>query len=474
RVHQIIASHFNKLIAYAACHNFHDGDYRPYLYKTEDGGKSWKQINANLPEMGSTYTIAEDFINANLLFVGTQFGVFFSNNGGKEWIQLKNGLPTIQVFNLKIQERETDLVVSTYGRGVYILDNYSSLRLMAKENLANDAFIFPIKDAQMFIPADPFGYGGIGSMGASFFSTPNPQIGAAINYFIKDEVKSLKDKRRELEKEKQKKGEDVAFPTYAELKKESEQPEAFLLFTISDDKGNVVKKIKTGISKGSNKLVWDFRYDTFSPISNTAFDNSVPWNEPEKGYMAVPGKYKISLSKFEDGIFTKMCPGQEFKCVPLNINALTAADKESLDNFNKKVAELTRVITGADAYRNELVNKISYFKKAVFETAKVPADTYNKILAVSLKLEELNKKFNGDNLRSKYEGGTPTALRERVELITSSLWSTTSAPTTTFIKSYETAANSFGEILKSLTSVGEEVEAIERILKENGAPYTPG
>jgi len=474
RVHQIIASHFNKLVAYAACHNFHDGDYRPYLYKTEDGGKSWKQINANLPEMGSTYTIAEDYINANLLFVGTQFGVFFSNNGGKEWIQLKNGLPTIQVFNLKIQERETDLVVSTYGRGVYILDNYSSLRLMAKENLANDAFIFPIKDAQMFIPADPFGYGGIGSMGASFFSTPNPQIGAAINYFIKDEVKSLKDKRRELEKEKQKKGEDVSFPTYAELKKESEQPEAFLLFTISDDKGNVVKKIKTGINKGSNKLVWDFRYDTFSPISNTVFDNSVPWNEPEKGYMAVPGKYKISLSKFEDGIFTEMCPGQEFKCVPLNINALTAADKESLDNFNKKVAELTRVITGADAYRNELVNKISYFKKAVFETAKVPADTYNKILAVSLKLEELNKKFNGDNLRSKYEGGTPTALRERVELITSSLWSTTSAPTTTFIKSYETAANSFGEILKSLTSVGEEVEAIERILKENGAPYTPG
>ncbi len=474
RVHQIIASNFNKLVAYAACHNFHDGDYRPYLFKTEDGGKTWEQINANLPEMGSTYTIAEDFVDANILFVGTQFGVFFSNNGGKEWIQLKNGLPTIQVFNLQIQQRETDLVVSTFGRGVYILDNYSSLRFMSKENLAKDAVIFPIKDAQMFIPADPFGYSGIGSMGASFFSTSNPQIGAVINYFIKDEVKSLKDKRREIEKEKQKKGEDIPFPTYDQLKKESEQPEAFLLFTISDDKGNVVKKIKTGISKGLNKLVWDFRYDTFSPISNTVFDNSVPWNEPEKGYMAVPGKYKVSLSKFEDRIFTEICPAQEFNCVPLNLNALSASDKESLDSFNKKVAELTRVITGADAYRNELVNKISYFKKAVFEAPKVPTDTYNKILAISLKLNELNRKFSGDNLRSKYEGGTPTALRERVELITSSLWSTTSAPTSTFIKSYETAANSFGEILKSLISVGEEVEAIEKILKENGAPYTPG
>ena len=474
RVHQIIASNFNKLVAYAACHNFHDGDYRPYLYKTEDGGKTWKSIKANLPEMGSTYTIAEDHVDENLLFTGTQFGLFFSNNGGKEWIQLKNGLPTIQVMNLNIQQRENDLVVATYGRGIYILDNYSPLRYLSKETLAKDALIFPVKDAQMFIPATPFGYEGIGSMGASFFATPNPEVGAVINYFIKDEVKSLKDKRRELEKERQKKGEDVAFPSYEELKKESEEPEAFLLFTISDEQGNIVRKLKTGIKKGLNKLVWDFRYDTFSPISTVPFDNSIPWNEPEKGYMAAPGKYKVSLSKFEDGVFTELCPPQEFTCVPLNLNALSANDKSALDSFNKKVAELTRVITGADAYRNELVNKITYFKKAVFEAPKVPSDTYNKILAVALKLDELNKKFTGDNLRSKYEGGTPTALRERVELITSSLWSTTSAPTTTFIKSYEVAANSFGEILKLLTATGAEVEAIEKILKENGAPYTPG
>ncbi len=474
RVHQIIASNFNKLVAYAACHNFHDGDYRPYLYKTEDGGKTWKSINSNLPEMGSTYTIAEDHVDGNLLFTGTQFGVFFSNNEGNEWIPLKNGLPTIQVMNLKIQRRENDLVVSTYGRGVYILDNYSPLRFMSNETLSKDAFIFPIKDALMFIPATPFGFDGIGFMGASFFAAQNPVVGAVINYYIKDDVKSLKDKRREIEKEKQKKGEDVAFPSYDELKKESEEPEAFLLFTISDEQGNIIKKIKTGVKKGLNKLVWDFRYDTFSPISMETFDNSVPWNEPEKGYMAAPGKYKVSLTKFEAGVFTELCAPQEFNCVPLNLNELSAKDKLALDNFNKKVAEMTRVITGADAYRKELVNKIKYFKKAVFESPKVPEETYNKILAVSLKLDELNKKFNGDNLRSKYEGDTPTALKERVELITSALWSTTSAPTETFIKSYEVAANSFNEILSLLKAAGADVEAIEKTMKDNGAPYTPG
>jgi photosystem II stability/assembly factor-like uncharacterized protein len=89
RVHQIIASRFNKLIAYAACHNFSEGDYRPYLLKTIDGGKSWLSINTNLPTLGSTYTIAEDHVDADLLFVGTQFGVFYTNTGGKEWIPLK-------------------------------------------------------------------------------------------------------------------------------------------------------------------------------------------------------------------------------------------------------------------------------------------------------------------------------------------------------------------------------------------------
>lgn len=473
RVHQIIASNFDKSVAYAAIHNFHDGDYRPYLYKTTDGGKTWKSINGNLPEAGSTYTIAEDFVDPNLLFTGTQFGVFFSNNGGKEWIQLKSGIPTVQIFNMTIQKNECDLVVGTFGRGVYILDNYSPLRFMSNETLAKPAEIFPVKDALMFIPASPFGFSGIGFMGASFFAAPNPEVGAVISYFIKDEVKSLKEKRRDIEKAKQKKGEDVAFPTYSELRKEGEEPESFLLFTITDENGNPVRKIKTAGSQGLNRLVWNFRYDTFSPVSVREAEEGAPWDSPDQGYMAAPGKYNISLSEFADGKFTELCSPKEFNCVPLNLNTISVKDKEALDSFNKKVAEMTRLISGADAYRKELENKIAYFKKAVFEAPKVPAETYNRILEAELKLGELNRKFNGDNLRAKYEGGTPTALRERVDLITSSLWTTTSAPTETFIKSYEVAAGQFDSIVNQLKEVGSEVEAIEKILKDNGAPYTP-
>ena len=125
RISQIIASNFDTKVAYAACNNYFGGDYKPYLYKTTDGGSNWFSLNGNLPEMGSTYSIAEDHVDKNLLFVGTYWGVSFSNNGGDEWIKLSNGIPPAMVMDLQIQKRENDLVVSTFGRGVYILDDYT-------------------------------------------------------------------------------------------------------------------------------------------------------------------------------------------------------------------------------------------------------------------------------------------------------------------------------------------------------------
>ena len=474
RIHHIITSNFDKLVAYAACHNFTGGDYKPYLFKTTDGGKNWFSINSNLPEKGSTYSIAEDHVDKNLLFAGTQFGVYFSNDGENEWIPLKNGMPPACVMDLDIQRRESDLVVSTFGRGVYILDDYSPLRRLSKEILKKEAEIFPIKDALMFIASNPFGFRGVAFQGASFYSAPNPEVGAVITYYIKDEFKTLKEKRRTEEKELQKKGQDVKHPSYETLKMEAEEPESYLLFTITDEAGNVVRKIKTERKKGVNRITWNFRYNSFTPLSLEPFDDSVPWQEPDKGYMVVPGIYFVSLSKFENGQFTELVSSQEFICKQLNITTLPVEDKPALDAFNKKVSELTRTVTGADAFQKELTNKLAYLKKAVLEGAEVPANTYNTIINVEADLKELNRKLNGDQLRSRYEGAAPTSVKQRMELITAALWSTTAAPTNTFIKSYDEAASKFDEILVSLKIIDDEIESLELILEGSGAPYTPG
>jgi hypothetical protein len=163
-----------------------------------------------------------------------------------------------------------------------------------------------------------------------------------------------------------------------------------------------------------------------------------------------------------------------FTCKPLNITTLPAEDKLALDAFNKKIAELTRAITGADAYRQELVDKLAYLKKAVIEAADVSEDTYNKIVTAELNLKELNRQLNGDKLRSRYEGASPSSVKDRVDLITGALWTTTAAPTTTFTKSYDDAAGKFEDVLVFLQSIDNEIKQIEVILEEQGAPYTPG
>ncbi len=473
-ISEITASHFDKNVAYAACENFVAGDFKPYLYKTTDGGKSWFLFNGNLPAEGSTFSIAEDSIDKDLLFIGTQFGVYFTADGGNEWIKFKNGIPTEMVMNLTIQRRENDLVVSTFGRGIYILDDYTPLRYLTKETLKKDAYIFPVKDALMFVEASPFGFPGVGFQGAGFYSAPNPKTGAVFTYYLKDDIKSLKEKRRDAEKERQKNKEDIKYPSYNTIISEKEEPEAYLLFTVTDENGNVIRKLKAEPKKGVNRVVWDFRYNPFTAVSLKPFDSSIPWNQPDLGYMVVPGKYKVSLSKFQDGKFTELVPPQDFVCKSINNSSIPAEDKPALDKFNKKVAELTRAISGADEYRKSLDNKVKYLEKAVIDGAGVPDESYNTVIKIKKELDDFNRKLNGDPLLANYEGASPTSVKQHVDLITSSLWNTTSAPTETYIKSYDYAAEQFGGLLTKLKSIDDEVKNLESKLEEYGAPYTPG
>lgn len=474
RIHHVIASQYDVNVAYAACHNFVDGDKKPYLLKTTDGGKNWEMINGDLPERGSTYTVQEDHVDKNLLFIGTQFGVYFTNNGGNEWIKLSNGIPTHAVMDIEIQRDENDLVVSTFGRGVYILDDYSPLREMSAELLNKDAHIFKIEDALMFIESNPYGFPGLGFQGASYYAGKNPEVGAVFTYYLKEGFETLKQKRRKEEKKLKKEKKDIKHPTYDQLKKEAEELPKYLLFTITDLEGNVIRKIKRNASPGVKRLVWDFRYNPFTPVSLSKRTNLAPWESEDAGYMVMPGKYKVSLSKFDNGEFTELVAPVEFECKLLNNTTLPAKDKVALDKFNKKVGELSRAIYGANSYRKELVKSLSYFKKAVIDGADVPKELYKNILAVESDLRELNRKLNGDGLRRRFEGGTPTSVKGRVDLITYALWSTTAGVTTTFKKSYEDAASKFDAILDKLKMIDNDVKTLERELEKYGARYTPG
>ena len=145
---------------------------------------SWQKISNNLPERGSVYCIEEDHIDPELLFCGTEFGVFFSSNGGKRWKQIKSGVPTIAVRDVAIQERESDLVLGTFGRGFYVLDNYSCLRGLGDGTIAEKARIYPIRDALMWEKSLPLGLPGKAFLGDGLYSGEKSGTGNAYGLLL--------------------------------------------------------------------------------------------------------------------------------------------------------------------------------------------------------------------------------------------------------------------------------------------------
>ena len=139
-------------VVYALSENSKNGDFKPYVYKSANRGGSWESIAGDLPANGPALSFAEDHVNPNLLFVGTEFGLFFTVDGGKKWVRLRGNLPTIAVRDMVIQERENDLVLGTFGRGFYVLDDYTPLRQLSQATFDRDGHIFPTKAAVIEAP----------------------------------------------------------------------------------------------------------------------------------------------------------------------------------------------------------------------------------------------------------------------------------------------------------------------------------
>lgn len=475
RIHQVTASPVDANVAYAACNYFFAGDYAPYLYKTSDGGAHWVSINANLPARGSTWTIGVDEVVPDLLFVGTMNGVYVSNTPKPEWVQLTNGIPAAaEVMDLAIQRETHDLVVSTYGRGVFILDDYTPLRELSPALLAKPDALFPIPDAKMFVAADPLGFKGVGFMGASFFSAPNPEIGATITYYLKDGHKSLKKQRNEAEKKLQDAGQDVPYPTYEALKKEEAEEDPFLLFVISDADGRPIRKLKRSIKAGVQRLVWDFRTSPTGPVALAPPSDPAPWDAVDQGFMVQPGTYTVTLYRYQAGQLTALGTPRTVKCEPLNLASIPVADQAALRAFNEKVAALARAIAAADAHRGKLAEMLPYLESAVLSVRDLAGSQLAELSALKAGLRKVNEQLVGDPVLTRFEGSARQSLKGRTDLITGALWTTTAAPTGTYERAYQEAQAAFGGVLADLRKLHERVQAFEAQLERQGAPYTPG
>ncbi|MBE2209337.1 MAG: glycosyl hydrolase [Saprospiraceae bacterium] len=474
-VNYLLASQHDRNVVYAAFNHHKYGDFKPYFYKSSDRGRTWKAMSNNLPERGSVYSIAEDHVDKDLLFVGTEFGCFFTPDGGNYWKALKAGLPTVAVRDITIQKRENDLVLGTFGRGFLVLDDYSALRQVKKDMLAAEAKIFPIKDGLVYHESYPLGLRGKAFQGHAYFTAPNPPVGAAFTYFVKDEVKTLKQKRQEDEKEKIKKGEPIRYPTYEELEAETREEEPYLLFTIRDLSGSIVRELKTGISKGLHRIHWDGRFPSINPVrlQGPAFDN--PFANLDEGVLAMPGEYTVSLSQSINGQLRELAAPQRFRLNSLGGVTLPAADRAELVAFQRQAQDLQRVVSGAGSMLGEINNRMQHIRKAIFSVGAPKSELVNDFKAIEAKLYAIRKTMYGDNIAATLDKDDPFTVASRIGWLTGEMWGSTSAPTQTQRDALRIADEEFKPLLEQIRSVrNNDLRILEEKLEKAGAPYTPG
>ena len=471
-VSDLMADRFDAGVVYASFDNRKRDDFTPYVMKSTDKGQSWVSIAANLPENGTVHTIEQDPEVPGLLFVGTEFGFYFSIDGGEAWTKLTSGLPTIAVRDMTIQEQKNDLVVATFGRGFYILDDYTPLRELAmnKEILDQSSHIFPVADALMYIQN-----GGKYGQGSNFFTSKNPDFGATFTYYLKEVPKTLKAERHEKEKELFKNKQPIPQPIRDQLRLEEAEEAPYLVFAIRDASGEGIRKLYKKASKGMNRINWDLRYSSTNPVREVS-------QEPEKlessssGTLAMPGEYSVELYMVTGGEVTQLVKPVNFKATLLNQSSLPQADSKALAEYQAEVSELSRVMAGTRQMAREQQVKLNTIRKAIKQTPGTGSNMLIDVLELDDRLNNILYKLEGPSAKASWEELSPMEmpLNRRINVMVRTHWSSTAGLTLTETDQLEILNEEFPPLLVQLKEVIDGIDKVEAKLDELKAPWTPG
>lgn len=461
-VSDIAASLHNENVVYATFDNRKNGDFKPYVIVSNDKGKSWSSISSNLPDNLPVHSIIQDHLDKDLLFIGTEFGVYFTKDAGKNWVKFSNGLPTISVRELDIQRRENDLAIATFGRGFFILDDYTPLREVKKEVLEKDAYIFKVKDALMYIEDRSKGRN---SLGKTYYRADNPDFGVAITYYIKDNYETLTSKRIKLDKESK---DNYTYPSFDELELESLEETPYLLFTFKDNSGNVVRRIKKSMSQGINRLTWNLRYASTSPISeNTS-------NETYSGMPVLPGEYTVEMHKVHNGIVTELVSPVKFTAKVLNNSTLATDNREELVEMQNRAFELNRVLEGTNLYLADVTTQIGKLENTIINYSKSNLQSLQDLKEIKSTIYEVKQVMNGNSTLQKLNEAFVPGINERLGNLLYGFWYSTSAPTKTQLSTISIIETEFNSIQQKLVSIDNKIEKITSELESSNSPWLPG
>ncbi len=460
-VNDVKADLYDADTVYAVFDNHKTGDLKPYVLRSRNRGRTWDSIASDLPARHVVWRIIQDHELKDLFFVGTEFGIFYCRDAGQHWIKL-SGSPTIPFRDLEIQRRENDLVGASFGRGFYVLDDYSPLRQIDAEFLKQEEFaIFPVRKALLYIQDRPLG-GPKGSQGDGFFAADNPPFGAVITYYLRDGLETRKSKRQAKENKAKQTGGDNIYPGWDELKKEEREEDPVITFNIKDSAGDVVNRFSGPASSGMHRIAWDLRYSAFTGRGGV-------------GPLVTPGKYSVSATKRIDDVDTDIGTPQTFDVVPISEASLPRQDRAQTLAFQMQVGQLQRDAVGATRKLAEVLSQLGEIKQVVKNTRTLDQKLYDDSRGLELKLLDIQDQLTGDRTRAARSQTAPLSIIDRVQIALSGTLRQTHGPTNTHRRQYEIGRDQFvtaAETLKNLLE-GEFQQILDR-LDEAGAPWTSG
>ena len=473
-VSRLAGSNHDANTVYATFENHKNEDFKAYVLKSTDSGKTWTSIAGDLPE-SPVLAFAEDTVNPNLLFIGNETGVFFTIDSGAHWIRLKGGLPTIAVRDMVIQTRENDLVIATFGRGFYVLDDITALRQLKADSTQQASALFPVRNALLYVEKHPLGGPKKGFQGDAFFAADNPPYGAVFTGYLKEKVKTKKEKRQDAEKEATKKNETAAYPSNDELRAETQEAKPEIYFVVYDESGAAIRRVAGDNDSGFQRAAWDLRYSAPQVKEKGEGGEGDFPDAADQGPLAVSGNYSVRMFQNVDGAVTELAGPQSFKVTTEGASTMTPADRAAQGEFLRKTARLYRAVSGAVNTSQEVAERLKKIREALHETPAAEKQLEAQADAIEKTNREVLRALRGDVEIARRNEPVSSSINERVNSVMEGERFSLAKPTQSHIDSYNIAAVEFAEQLGKLhTLVETDLAKLEKDMEAAGAPWTPG
>lgn len=461
-VNDIRADLFDRETVYVALDNHKYGDYKPYLIKSTNLGRSWTSLADSLPEKHLVWRIVQDHVDRDLMFLGTEFGLFFTVDGGEEWLELNGGMPTISTRDVVIQRDENDLVAGTFGRGIYILDDYSPLRSIDADALERDALLFgPGRAVKWFRESSLHS----DSIGDSEFSAENPAHGATLTYYLKDSLQTTKERRQAAEKEAIEDGDYPSYPSWESIEAENEEAKPAVYLEIQDASGNFVNRVAGKTKKGIHRVTWDMTHAPQNAVTGPADD--------DEGVMAIPGTYTATLYRRVNGAVSQLAEPVSFELAAIREGALPGAGHTASAAFTQQVSAAMKQASAARASLDDLRKNLGLMRTALNRTPANTEALEATYESIRTELEAITNELRGLQSRQGM-GASPATVSSRLQYASSAGWGSY-GPTQQHREQFGYALEGLAEMTSRITTLTEEtVPAFQAALLEAGAPWTPG